>query len=174
MVMVLFVEAIPFMVLYGSLACPLCRRSRFWLRFAGVVIVMLLPVVAAFLAPVGEQTALILLLIGFGWGILLALSSSFVLFHGRGFDAGGGDDDGEGPRPGDGRPTPPSPIGGIPLPDAGPSSTRVRDPSPAAAHPASSSPESPTGTPPVTALAVTAMAVLTAQLSAPILSPRGS
>jgi hypothetical protein len=127
MVMVLFVEAIPFMVLYGSLACPLCRRSRFWPRFTGVVIAMLLPVVAAFLAPVGEQTALILLLTGFGWGILLALSSSFVLFHGRGFDAGGGDDDGEGPGPGDGRPTPHSPIGGIPLPDAGPSSTRIRD-----------------------------------------------
>jgi hypothetical protein len=125
--MVLFVEAIPFMVLYGVLGCPLCRRSRFWLRVAGVVIAMLLPVLVAILAPVREQTALILLLVGFGWGILLALSSSSVLFHGRGFDAGGGDDDGGGPGPGDGRPTPPAPIGGIALPDKGPSSKRVRD-----------------------------------------------
>ena len=124
---VLFVEAIPFTVLYGVSGCPLCRRSRFWLRFAGVVVAMLLPDLVAILAPVGEQTGGILLLVGFGWGVVLALSSISVLFYGRGFDAGGGDDDGEGPGPGDGRPTPPAPIGGIPLPDAGPASTRVRD-----------------------------------------------
>ena len=70
-VMVVFVEAIPFMVLYGVLGSPLGRRSRFWLRFAGIVIAMLLPVLVAILAPVGEQTALMLLLVGFGWGFWL-------------------------------------------------------------------------------------------------------
>ena len=77
---VLFVEAIPFTVLYGVSGCPLCRRSRFWLRFAGVVVAMLLPDLVAILARVGQQTGGILFLVGFRWGVLLALSSISVLF----------------------------------------------------------------------------------------------
>jgi hypothetical protein len=75
--MVLSVESIPFGVLISlvfphwpdaALACPLRRRSRFWLRFAGVVIAMLLPDLVAILAPLGEQIAGPLVLLGFVWG----------------------------------------------------------------------------------------------------------
>jgi hypothetical protein len=124
--MVLLAEATPVGFLIGGVrACPLGRRSRFWLRFAGVLIAMLLPDLVAILASLGEQG--MLLLVGCVWGILLLAPSRFVLFYGRGFDPGPDDEDGEGPGPEDGRPTPPAPIGGIPLPDAEPSSTRVRD-----------------------------------------------
>lgn len=121
-------EAILIGVLIGVVfACPLCRRSRFWLRFAGVVIAIVFPALVAILAPLGEQPKGMLFWLGLVWGILLIARSRFVLFHGWGFDPGPGDDDGEGPGPGEGRPTPPTPIGGIPLPDAEPSLTRVRD-----------------------------------------------
>jgi hypothetical protein len=127
-VLVLSVEAFLIGGLIGVvLGCPLCRRSRFWLRFAGVVIAIVLPALVAILAPLGEQPAGMLFWLGIVWGILPIAGSRFVLFHGWGFDPGPGDDDGEGPGPGDGRPTPPAPIGGIPLPDAEPSLTRVRD-----------------------------------------------
>jgi hypothetical protein len=46
-----------------------------WLRFAGAVIAMVLPVLAAlvvaFLASVGEETAGALLVSGLPWGLLL-------------------------------------------------------------------------------------------------------
>jgi hypothetical protein len=127
-VTVLSVEAVPFGVLIGAvLACPLCRRSRFWVRFAGVGIAILLPDLVAILAPLREQAAGMLLVLGFGWGILLIAPSRYVLFHGEGRDLGPGNEDDEGPGPGDDRPTPPAPIGGVPLPDAEPSLTRVRD-----------------------------------------------
>jgi hypothetical protein len=103
------------------------RRHRFWLRFAGIVIAIMLPELAAVVAPVGEQTFVMLTLLGLAWGILLLVPSWLVLFQGWGLDPGSGDDDGEGPGPEDERPPPPSPIGGIPLPEAEPSSARVRD-----------------------------------------------
>jgi hypothetical protein len=127
-VVVLLVETIPIGVVVGAaFDRSLCRRSRFWLRFAGVVIAIVLPELAAVVAPVDEQTVVTLILVGLGWGILLLVPSRFVLFHGWGFDPGSADDDGDGPGPEDERPTPPSPLGGIPLPDAEPSSARVRD-----------------------------------------------
>lgn len=127
-VVVLFFETIPFGALIGTVfACPLCRRSRFWLRLAGVAIAMLLPDFVATIASLSEQTAGMLLWLGLAWGLLLIAPSRFVLFHRNGLDPGPGDEDGEGPGPGDGRPTPPTPIGGIPLPDAEPSLTRVRE-----------------------------------------------
>jgi hypothetical protein len=130
-VLVLSAEAILIGALIGVvLGCPLCRRSRFWLRFAGVVIAIVLPALlslVAILATLGEQTAGMLFWLGLAWGILLLAPSRFVLFHGRGLGSGPDDEDGEGPGPGDGSPTPPGPIGGIPLPDAEPSLTRVRD-----------------------------------------------
>jgi hypothetical protein len=131
-VLVLSVEAILVGVLTGVVfACPLCRRSRFWLRFTGVVIAIVLPALVAILAPLGEQPAGMLFWLGLLWGSALIAPSRFVLFHGWGTDPGPGDEGGEGPGPGDGRPTPPAPIGGLPLPDAEPSSTRIRDHRPA-------------------------------------------
>ncbi|HUA06110.1 MAG TPA: hypothetical protein VMB27_19535 [Solirubrobacteraceae bacterium] len=138
-VMVLLVEAIPIGVLVGAVfprlqldpalaGPPRRRRSRFWLRLAGIVIAIWVPALVALVAPLGEQTAGPLLLAGLPWGILLVALSRFVLFDGPGLDPGSADGDDEGPGPdGDGRPTPPAPIGGIPLLDAEPFSTRVRD-----------------------------------------------
>jgi hypothetical protein len=124
-VVLLFVEAIPIGALVSAVFDrDLRRRSRFWLRFAGIVIAIVLPGLVALAVPVREQT--VAMLIGLGWGILLLVPSWFVLFQGWGLDPGSADD-GDGPGPEDARPTPPSPIGGIPLPDAEPSSARVRD-----------------------------------------------
>ncbi len=130
--MVSVVEAVPIGVLIGVVfACRLRRRFRFWLRFAGVVIATVLPVLAMFaaalLAHIGEQTAGPMLVSGLPWGIVLVPLSRFVLFHGPSFDPQSTDEDDQGPGPGNGRPTPPAPTGGILLLDAGPSSTRVRD-----------------------------------------------
>ena len=126
--MVLSVEVIPLGALIPTVfGCQLSRRSRFWLRFTGLLIVFFLPDLVAIFAPLGEQAAWTLLMGGLAWGILLVTPSRFVLFHGRGFGPGPDDEDSGGPGPGDGRPTPPEPIGGIPLPDAEPSSTRLRD-----------------------------------------------
>lgn len=129
LVVALSIEAIPIGVLVSAaFDRSLHRRSRFWLRFAGIGIVVVLPELAAVVAPVGEQTVGVLIWVGLAWGILLLVPSWFVLFRGWGFDPGSADDDHEGPPgPEDRRPTPPSPIGGIPLPDAEPSSARVRD-----------------------------------------------
>lgn len=125
---VLSVEAIPIGALISAaFDRSLCRRSSFWLRFAGLVIAIVLPELVAVVAPVGQHAAVTLFWSGLGWAILLLALSRFVLFHGWGFDPGPADEDGEGPGPGDGRPLAPAPIGGIPLPDAEPSSTRVRD-----------------------------------------------
>ena len=119
--MVLLVEVIPIGVLVyvepdAALRVRRRRRSRFWLRSAGVVLAMLLPALVAVLAPLGEQTAGPLLLFGLPWGTLVAALSRFVLFERPGSDPGSADGDDQGPGPGDGRPTPPAPIGGIPLP----------------------------------------------------------
>lgn len=128
LVVVLFVEAIPMGVLVGAVFDrSLQRRTRFWRRFTGIVIVVVLPELAALVAPVGEQAVVALVWGGLAWGLLLLVPSWFVLFHGWGFNPGSADDDDSGPGPEDGPPSPRSPIGGIPLPDAESSSARVRD-----------------------------------------------
>jgi hypothetical protein len=127
-VVALSVETIPIGVMVGAaFDRSLRRRPGFWLRFAGIVIAIVLPELVAVVAPLGEQTSVTLIVLGLGWGILLLVPSCFVLFDGWGFDPGSTDHDDEGPGPDDGRPTPPGPIGGIPLPDAEPSSARIRD-----------------------------------------------
>ena len=137
-VVVLLIEAGPISALIGIVyprfqldgalaGPPRRRRSRFWLRFNGVFIALFLPILVGLGARLGEQFAVLLLLAGLPWGILVVALSRFVLFDGPGFEPGSADGDDEGPGPGGGRPTPPAPIGGIPLPDAEPSSTRVRD-----------------------------------------------
>jgi hypothetical protein len=135
-VVVLLIEAGPICHLIGVVfphppvalgRPPLRRRSRFWLRFAGVFIALFFPLLVGVVARLGEQFVLLLLLSGLPWGILVALLSRFVLFDGPGFDPGSAGGDDEGPGPGGGRPTPPAPIGGIPLPDAEPSPMRLRD-----------------------------------------------
>jgi hypothetical protein len=101
-VLVLSAEAILIGTLIGVvLGCPLCRRSRFWLRFAAVVIAIVLPALlslVAILATLGEQVAGPLFWLGLVWGMLLIATSRFVLFHGRGLDPG--PDGGDGGRPG--------------------------------------------------------------------------
>jgi hypothetical protein len=131
-VIVLSLEAIPIGALVSAtFDRSLRRRSRFRLRLAGVVIAMLLPALVTIAAPLSDQAATTLFLLGLGWGLLLFALSSFFLFQGRDFESGPADDDdgggGDGPGPEDDRPTPPAPIGGIPLPDAQQSATRLRD-----------------------------------------------
>jgi len=129
-VMVLSVEAFLIGALIAAVfTCSLCRRSTFGLRFSGLVIAIVLPgLVAAIVAPLGEHARGMLFFLGLGWGLLLLAASRPVLFHRQGPDPGPDHGDGGGgPRPGDGRRTPPAPTGGIPLPDAEPSLTRVRN-----------------------------------------------
>jgi hypothetical protein len=127
-VVVLCFESLPFAVLTSVVSGRArSRRSKFWLRLFAVALGMLLPDLAALALRSDEQTAGVLLWIGFVWGLALAAAAAFLLFRPEGRDPGPGDDGGEGPDSGDSRPTPPSPIGGIPLPDAEPSSTRLRD-----------------------------------------------
>jgi hypothetical protein len=128
-VVVLSLAAIPLGVLIGALRDPtLHRRSRFWLRFAGLVTCMVLPWMVGLLAPLGEQAVFALLLLGLAWALLLVALAPLVLFHGAGSDPGPSDDSGGGPGPeDDGRP-PPRPPGGIPLPDAEQAASRVRGP----------------------------------------------
>lgn len=137
-VVVLLVEAGPICHLIGvvfprrqldpALADPpRRRRSRFWLRLAGVVIALFLPFLVGLVARLSEQFVVLLLLSGLPWGILVGLLSRFVLFDGPGFDTGSAGEGDDGPGPGGGWPTPPAPIGGLPLLDAEPSSTRLRD-----------------------------------------------
>lgn len=126
--MVLTIEAIPIGALISVLSgCPMRRRSRFWGRIAGVGFGMVLPVLVAALAPLGEETSGTLLLSGLPWGILTLALSRFVLFEGSESDPGSADDGDDGPGPGNDRPMPPGPMGGLPLPDAEPSSRRLRD-----------------------------------------------
>ena len=136
LVMVLSAESIPVGVLVSLViggcpdvdhARPLRRRPRFWLRFTGVLVAMLLPDLVAGVLPLGEQALFPLVLLGLAWGLLLLVPSGFVLFHRADPDPGPADDDDQGPGPGDDRPTPSAPTGGIPLADAEPSSRRIRD-----------------------------------------------
>jgi hypothetical protein len=108
---------------------PLCRRSRFWLRFAGVLVAIVLPGLVRssrrWVSRSKDRCS------DSDWFVAVLIASSrLVLFHGWGVDPGPDDGNGEGPRPEDGPPTPPAPVGGVPFPAAEPSSTRVRDPRP--------------------------------------------
>jgi hypothetical protein len=127
-ILALSLEAIPIGALISAaFDRSLRRRSGFWHRVTGVVMAMSLPALVALVAPVGERAAVTLLWAGLGWGLLLCALSWFVLFQGFGPGPSQGDDDDDGPGPEDGRPTPRSPLGGIPLPDATPSAIRLRD-----------------------------------------------
>ncbi|MBV9605586.1 MAG: hypothetical protein JO027_10780 [Solirubrobacterales bacterium] len=94
---------------------------------AAIAFAMVLPTLVVIVAPLGGQAVVTMFWAGFGWGLLLVALSQFVLFQGGGLEPGSTNDDDGGPGPEDDRPTPPAPIGGIPLPDAGPWRTRVRD-----------------------------------------------
>ncbi len=128
-VVVLSLAAIPFGVLVGALRDPtLHRRSRFWQRFAGLIICMVLPWLVALVQPAGEQAVLTLLLLGLAWALLLVALAPLLLFRRPGSDPGPSDDSGGDSGPDDDRPRPPHPIGGIPLPDAEQPASRRRGP----------------------------------------------
>ena len=128
-VIVLSLAAIPVGVLISSLRDPtMRRRSRFWLRFSGLVTCMVLPWLAALLGAAGEQGTVTLLLLGLAWALLLVTLAPLLLFRGPGWDPGPSDDGGGGPGPEDDRRGPDSPIGGIPLPDADQPALRLRGP----------------------------------------------
>lgn len=128
-VLVVSFEALLVGVLIGVVfACSLCRRSGFWHRLVALVIAAVLPGLVALVAPLGEQGRGMVFWWGLLWGSLVLAGSRFALFHGRGAAPGDGEEGDEGPGPEDGRrPTPPAPLGGVPLPDAASSSTRLRD-----------------------------------------------
>lgn len=128
-VVVLSLAAIPVWVLIGSLRDPtMCRRSRFWLRFSGLVTCMVLPWLAALAGVGGEQETVTLLLVGLAWALLLVTLAPLLLFRGPGGDFGSSDDSGGGPGPEDDRGGPDRPVRGIPLPDADPPAFRLRGP----------------------------------------------
>ena len=129
----LCVAVIPVSILVGVLRDrSLHRRSRFNLRLAGFLICMVVPWTVALVAPVGDGMAVMLLLIGLAWALVLLALGPLLLFGGADPGPGASDDGGPGRGP-EGDPDPPSPhrpIDGIPLPDAEPSATRVRGPHP--------------------------------------------
>ncbi|SRR5579884_3028025 len=126
---VLSLAAIPVGVLVSTVRDPtMHRRPRFVPRLAGLVGCMVLPWVVTLIAPVGDQAVVTLLLLGLAWALLLVVLAPRLLFGGPGSDHGPSDGGGPGPRPGDDRPPPRPPGGGIPLPDAEQSAARVRGP----------------------------------------------
>lgn len=129
-VVVASLAAIPVGVLVSSLRDPTFgRRPRFWLRFAGLVICMVLPWLVVLVGVVGENAAFVLLLAGLAWALVLVVLAPLLLFCRPDSDPGSSDDTGGGPGPEDDeRPPPRRPIGGIPLPDAEPPASRVRGP----------------------------------------------
>jgi hypothetical protein len=128
-VVVLSLAAIPLSVLVGALRDPLLlRRSRFWLRFAGLVVCMALPWTAVLAGVGGDDTTFLLLLIALGWGLLLVALAPLLLFRGPGSDPGPSDDSGGGPGPNDDPGPPDRPLGGLPLPDAVQGAWRLRGP----------------------------------------------
>lgn len=128
-IVVLSLAAIPLGVLITSLRDrTMGRRSRFWLRFTGFVVCMLVPWAASLVGALGDQLRFVLLCIGLAWALLLLALAPLVLFRGPGADPGPSDDGGGGPGPGDDRRGPDRPVGGIPLPDAEQSSSRLRGP----------------------------------------------
>jgi hypothetical protein len=126
-VIVLSLVAIPAGVLISTICDPtMHRRSRFWLRFAGLVACIVLPWTVALAETAGEQGTVTLLLMGFAWALLLVALAPRLLFRGPDSDPGSSDDSGGGSGPADDRRPPDRPIGGIPLPDAEPPRSRVR------------------------------------------------
>ena len=126
-VVVLSLAAIPAGVLIGSVRDPtLHRRSRFWLRFAGLVSLMVLPWTVGLIAPFSDQALLTLLLVGLAWALLLVALAPWLLFRAADSDPGSSDEPGDGPGPEDDRRPPSRPVGGIPLPHADPPLGRVR------------------------------------------------
>lgn len=130
------VAGIPLGVLVSAVRDrSLRRRDRFWLRLTAFVVCVCLPDLlflgGSAIGLVGGD-AVMPLLAGLLWGLLLLALAPSVLFQGPGFDPGTPpDDDGGGPGHGDDRPrTPTLPIGGLPLPDAEQSSVRLRGPRP--------------------------------------------
>jgi hypothetical protein len=126
-VIVLSLATIPLGVLISALRDPtLRRRSRFWQRFAGLVICMFLPWMVGLVGALSEQAAFTLLCLGLAWALLLVALAPLLLFRGPGSDPGSSDDGGGGPGPGDDRRPPDRPVGGIPLPDGAQPASRVR------------------------------------------------
>ncbi len=152
---VLELETIP----VGILICvaridSLRRRSRFWMRFAGLVICVTLPDLVGIIGSQvglggGEKAAGVVLWGGFLWGLPVVALARLLLFQGPGPTPGPSDDGSDGPGPRDDRPSPPRPIGGVPLPDAEQSSIRDRGPHPRRRAPNRSRPaREPKRTPP--------------------------
>jgi hypothetical protein len=128
-IVVLSLAAIPLSVLVSALWDPnLGRRSRFWLRFGGLVFCMVVPWIVALVAALGEQVQFVLLCLGLAWALVLVALAPVLLFGGPGSDSGSSDDGGPGRGPDDDRRPPHRPIGGIPLPDAEQSTSRLRGP----------------------------------------------
>jgi hypothetical protein len=129
LVLALSVATMPVGILLSALRDrTLRRRSRFWLRFAGLVLCMIVPWMVALAAAGGEEAFFTLLWAGLAWGMLLAVLGQLLLFHPPDRDTGPSDDDGRGPGPDDDPRPPDRPRGGIPLPDADQPATRVRGP----------------------------------------------
>src|ERR1700733_3741866 len=128
-IVVLSLAAIPFGVLITSVRDrTMGRRPRFWLRFTGFVVCMLVPWGASLVGALGDELRFVLLCIGLAWALLLLALAPLILFQGPGADPGPSDDGGGGPGPGDDGRGPDRPIGGIPLPDAEQSGSRLRGP----------------------------------------------
>jgi hypothetical protein len=128
-VVVLSLAAIPLSVLIGAVRDPLMlRRSRFWLRFAALLVCMALPWTAAFGRPGGDQGTLLLLLLGLAWALLLVALAPVLLFRRPGRGPRESDDSGGGPGPDGDRRGPDRPAGGIPLPDSRQGAWRLRGP----------------------------------------------
>lgn len=128
-VVVLAVEAIPVGILVSAaLDRSLERRRRFPLRFCVFLLSVALPdLVVIGGAAVGliADASFSLVMAGLIWGLMLVALAPCVLFRGPGSNPGPSDD-GDDLGPGDDRPPPPWPGGGIPLPDAEQSPVRLR------------------------------------------------
>jgi hypothetical protein len=105
------------------------RRSRFWLRLAGLVMFVMLPelvLIAGCAASVfDDHTVTALLWAGLLWGGASATLAPRLLFHRPG-PSRGPDDGPNGHDPDDQPPSPPQPDGGIPPPDARQPASRTR------------------------------------------------
>jgi hypothetical protein len=128
-VVVLSLAAIPIGALISALRDPsFRRRSRFWLRFGGLIACMVLPWLVSLVGGLDEQVEFILVCLGLAWALLLVALAPLLLFQGPSSDPGSSDDSGDGPGPEDDRRPPNRPVGGIPLPDADQPGSRVRGP----------------------------------------------
>ena len=126
------VALIPVCVLVsGARDSSLGRRSNFRVRFVWFIIGVSLPELLIGLgsaAGIVHGASLLVLLLALFWGLALLPLAPLLLFHGPGFDPGQSDEGGPGPDSGDEPPSPTSPHGGLPLPDAKQSALRLRGP----------------------------------------------